>query len=99
MDVSTAGWTVAAVAPITRASSVGAGDGAAVRVVSDVMVITPVSAGGEGPAGAPVAIANTANERTAGLLIIALPPALECLKLVAGAPRAPPNHIQISASI
>ena len=51
MDMSTADWTVAAVAPITRALSVGAGDGAAVRVVSDVMVISPVGAGGTAEIG------------------------------------------------
>src|SRR5215208_980781 len=98
MDVSTAGWTIAASVAITGASSVRADDDAAVRVVSDVMVIAPVGAGGEAPARAPVTIANMANERTAGLLIIALPSASECLKLVGGAARAPPGHIQISAA-
>src|SRR5688572_15023356 len=58
MDVSTAGWTIAAAAAVTGASSVGAGDGAAVRVVSDVMVIAPVGAGDEAPAPAPVTIAS-----------------------------------------
>src|SRR5438067_1025869 len=75
MDVSTAaGWTTVAAEPINGASIVGAGEGAAVRVGSEVMVIAPVGAAGEAPARMPPAIARTANERTAGLLITALPP-------------------------
>src|SRR4051812_45543232 len=98
MDVSTAGWTVAAAVAIAGASSVGAGDAAAVRVVSGVMVIAPVGAGGEAPARAPVTIASMANERTAGLLIIALPQ-FRIASSFGGAPRAPPGQIQISAAI
>jgi hypothetical protein len=39
------------------------------------MVIAPIGADGEALARTPLAIASTANERTAGLLIMALPPA------------------------
>src|SRR5215213_3816825 len=90
MDVSTVGRATVAVAPTIGTSSVGAGDGVAVRVVPDVMVIAPIGAGGEAPARAAPAIASTANERTACLLIIALAPASECPKLIGGASRAPP---------
>src|SRR4051812_17911004 len=86
MDVSTAaGWTTVAAEPINWASSVGAGDGVVVSVGSDVMVIAPVDSGGEAPAWTPLAIASTANERTAGLPIIALPPASDCLEMVGDA--------------
>src|SRR4051812_16379543 len=69
MEVSAAGWTTAAAAPMNGASSEGAGEGAAVRVGADVMVVAPVGAAGEAPARTPLAIASTANENSAGLLI------------------------------
>jgi hypothetical protein len=37
------------------------------------MVIAPIDGGGEASAGMPLAIASAANERTAGLLIMAFP--------------------------
>jgi hypothetical protein len=61
------------------------------------MVIAPIGARGEATAPAPLAIPSTAIERIAGLLIIALLPACECLNLVCGVPRAPPLDFQISA--